>query len=187
MSYSYISIDRESLPGELLDLQKAQMRVTYDDDDDFITNVIQRAIALFEKKTGLSVFLAEVEWFPDGHDSYSVQGARCPRQPVSEWAALDATQIDVSGSYTLEGRTGVYFCPGTPPNSVPGPDWFSGVTVTMTVGYAAVAEIDPSVLDLILRIGAHLYENRQSTTDVNLEEVPLFLDDLLVDHWVPRA
>jgi len=186
VSYVYVSIDRATLPEEMLDLQKAQMRVAYDDDDDFITRVIQRAIALFEKKSGLSVFLAEVEWIPDGHDSYSAQGARCPRQPVSAWTA-NADAVDVSDSYTLTGRTGVYFCPIAEQSSAPGLEWFPGVLVTMTVGYATVEDMDPGVLDVILRMGAHLYENRQSTTDVNLEEVPLFLDDLLVDHWVPRV
>lgn len=186
MSYVYASIDRTALPEELLDLQKTQMRVAYDDDDDFITGVIQRAISLFEKKSGQSIFQAEVEWIPDDHDSYSAQGARCPRQPVSDWTAADAS-ADVTTSYTLTGRTGVYFCPVATQSSAPGPEWFPGVTVTMTVGYAAVEDIDPSIIDIILRIGAHLYENRQSTTDISLEEVPLFLDDLLVDHWVPRV
>ncbi|WP_376742125.1 hypothetical protein [Ensifer canadensis] len=170
-----ISIDRATLPGELLPIAKTHMRVSYNDDDAYIQLCLQRAIDLFERHSGRCVFETVAFWEP----VRSAQRLLLPLIPVQSFTAADATGNDVTNEYEIKG--GDYF---QRKDGAPVP---AGMMITLTCGFAAMADLPPSPVDITLRVSAYFYENRESVTSYGLEQVPQWMNDLLLGNWVPRA
>ena len=92
--------------------------------------------------------------------------------------------VDVSIEYALESASAV------------DPVWLvhsDGTTfpadaaVSLSVGFADADDLPPAEEGNVLRIAATLYENRESVTPLNLDQVPLWLNDALGGLWIPRA
>lgn len=187
MSYRITNRDTTALPTELLPLFKAQVRVDFTDDDVLLTSILARSIDLYERKTGLTIFSGTAEWSPDEFDNVTDLGIQVPLQPISVMTVEDADGNDVTSSFKIVGNqapgraSGLYFVPAADAEM---PD---GLAATLTLGAASAAEISPATLDSILRIGGHLYENREAISDLLLRDADWWADDLLVAGWVPRA
>lgn len=64
---------------------------------------------------------------------------------------------------------------------------FGAVTVTYIAGYGAAAANVPDGIKVAVRmLVAHLYENREATTDIALKEVPLGIKALLHPFYLPK-
>lgn len=189
MSYKIANKDYTTLPGLMLEQAKEHMRVDFTDDDNLIKSILGRAIDLYERKTGLTIFDGDFEWKPDGFDNVTDDGIQCPAQPLGNpMTMVDSGAADVSSSWSLVGNvipgqaSGVYLRPVTEGTTLP-----DGMTVTAKLGYEDVATMPPATLDSILRIAAHLYANREAISDLLLREADWWADDLLVGAWVPRV
>jgi uncharacterized phiE125 gp8 family phage protein len=188
MSYKLSGVDRTTLPAALLPKVKLHVRVDYTDDDALLTDLTARAIDLYERKTGLSIFKADFAWSPDGFDAVTDDGVLCPAQPLATLAVTDSDNVDVTTAYQLAGNqidgqaSGLYLQPVDTSATMP-----DGLKVTAIAGYTDPTAIAPATLDSILRITAHLYANRESVSELLLRATDWWMDDLLVGAWVPRV
>jgi hypothetical protein len=180
MSY-VLTPDWTTLPTALLPLAKAQLHITFTDDDAQITRQIASAISYFEKFNGLQIFGAAVAWSPILELGWSAYPT--PVQPVRSFTVLVDT-VDVSTEYELRQRSAVepvYLV------KLDGTAFPAAAVITLQAGYDDASKIDPSIVDVILRVTAALYENRESISATAIDQVPFWLNDLMGGHWIPRA
>lgn len=196
MSLTKLDVDRTVLPAALLPLAKAHLRVEFSRDDAYITQTIARAIDQFERKTGFSVFAADYEWSPGPFErrfyapAYLSGAWLVPVQPIVEpWAAEipngGGAAVDVTANYQLIGdidsdRVGAQYFVGPPA---------AGLAITFTAGFAAIEDLSPGLVDVILRRTAYLYEFREAVAAPGASGAMTadWWNDELVGHWAPRC
>jgi hypothetical protein len=192
--------DPTKLPGELLSLAKSHCRILFDDDDAYLTSLIGSMIDLFERLTQFWVFGSTVEWVPGPSDvprdipgaCYGVATAstwQLPCGPAStSFTATDADAGDCSTRFAILGDagTGAYaaavlqLLPGEVlPTALP-------VTVSLTVGFEAAADLPPALTDIILRMVAWRYEQREMGLMPGVDVTP-YANSLITSFWVPRC
>jgi uncharacterized phiE125 gp8 family phage protein len=179
MSHTFTSVDTTTLPAAMLQMTKSHLRVDVDEDNAAITEYLAWAIDYASKFWELQIFAAAVAFKPDGGaTSYA-----CPVRPVSTFTAADAGG-DVSVDYLLQSA------------SLTEPAWLvrsdgaafpTGVTFSLTAGYAALTDLSPAMRGNILRIAATMYEHRETVTTETVDQVPYWLNDMMGGLWVPRA
>jgi uncharacterized phiE125 gp8 family phage protein len=172
--------DLTALPAALLTQAKGHCRIDGSYDDTFVTSAIGRAIDLFERKAGISVFATQWEWRPDQTD-FCNNVAKVPVSPVDTWSAKDAGNADVGASFTLTSMSthgvGLYAFNGA---------WVDGLVFTIGSGYAAAA-LPYGILDAVLRCTAHLYEHREILVPGQDMATPGWFMDEIATYWMPRA
>lgn len=180
-AYALRDVDYAALPTAMLGLAKTHMRVDFNDDDEYITSCLARAIQLFENKSGQHVFSAQADWQPEAWDAPSVE---CPVQPVADFIATDADATDVSDAYAIRS-TGSATAP-LMFSTVDGSAIPAGLDVVLAIGFEDVDTLPPAITDAVLRIAAMLYDQRESVA-APMDQVPSWWDDLLVGQWIPRC
>ena len=119
-------------------------------------------------------------------------GLQLPVCPVSTFTAEltpadNSGAVDVTSSYQLVGtldpsqferqwlvvKPGVTVAPGS-------------VTVTLTAGYADAGELAPGVADIVLRMTAHLYENREFAS-IEGFDVLAYAASISTGLWIPSC
>ena len=181
MSVRVVSRDIETLPDDLLALAKSHLRVDGTYDDAFIRSVIARAIARFEATNEGTLFETEVLWKPAAAE-FTNGSATTPARPVQSFEAVDSTDVDVTADYSLELKwTSIH---GIPIQVLTGAS-ASGLSVTLTCGFAGADFLPPEVTDTVLRHTAHLYEHREILIPGREYVAP----DLRMDAtwWMPRV
>jgi len=189
MSIEIDTVDRTTLPAEMLPLAKEQMRVASDKMDDYITGLIARTIDVFERQSGLSIFQATLMWSPDSFDTVNDDGVLVPVQPIIEWTAATDSG-DVTDQFKIVGNktgraTGLYLQrvdQSLPPSFDPVP-----VTLAMTVGCEAMDDIPLGALQAILDRVATLFTWREDLAEGNVIDVPQSDQTWFVGNWVPRV
>lgn len=181
MSYSITAIDRTTLPAALLPIAKEHMRVDFTDDDASITRYIQWAISYLEIFWGQRIFSASVDWLPP-IDAYSSR-YQIPVQPVASFIVMSEA-VDVSAEYALEMNGMISPVWLVHSDGTPFPD---DAAVSLTAGFTDPDEIEPAALGGILRVGASLYEYRESISSISLDQIPFWMNDVLGGLWIPRA
>jgi len=174
-------VDRATLPANMLSIAKTHLRVTFADDDDYIRLCLSRAIDLFERHAGWFVFTRTIEWSPsvDGSVRLSI-----PVQPIDGMTVLDSGGVDVSADYRAfpDHEALRWYFERLDKAALP-----AGLKVTLVAGFADLTNLPPSVTDITLRLTAYFYENRESIASYSLEQVPQWMNDLLLGNWIPRA
>jgi uncharacterized phiE125 gp8 family phage protein len=175
-----IGVDRATLPANMLSIAKSHLRVTFDDDDEYIRLCLSRAIDLFERHAGWFVFTRTVEWTPPNGKVL----LPTPVQPIDGMTALDSLGSDVTAQYRIYANheTLRWYFERLDKAAIP-----AGLKVTLIAGFASMANLPPSVTDITLRLTAYFYENRESIASYSLEQVPQWMNDLLLGNWIPRA
>jgi uncharacterized phiE125 gp8 family phage protein len=181
MSTVYGAVDYTTLPAALLPLAKQHLRVDFSDDDTSITAYIKHAISRFERYSGWRVFGSPVVWTP-----YVPSGAAslaCPVQPVSSFTASYA-ETDVTADYQLDAQssTGPLLLSRKDGTAIP-----PGIILDLAAGYADAAKLDPAAENIVLLITGSLYEYRESVSAASPDLMPMWMSDLLVGTWIPRA
>lgn len=183
--YSITAVDYAALPAALLDIAKQHMRVDFTDDDDLIERYLASAIAHVELVSGWRIFPTIVSWFPTLIST--AYAYRTPLGPVASFLVMldePAPPTDISNQFAIITDTPVT------------PSWLSKkdktafptpITMTLNVGYTDADKLPPNMSDVILRIAASLYENRETVSQPSLTQVPFWMNDLIVGLWIPRA
>jgi len=173
--------DFAALPTALLATAKSHMRVDGTFDDATIKSMVARAIDWFERVTGVSVFATDYEWSPDATD-FCNSVARVPMTPVNDGTTAKVGADDVTANYTVTTMSthgvGIYALNGA---------FASGLVVTVKSGYADEATLPPGVLDAVLRMAAHLYDNREILVPGTQMATPGWMTDVISTYWMPRA
>lgn len=183
--YSITAVDYTALPAALLNIAKQHMRVDFTDDDDIIKRYLASAIAHVELVSGWRIFGTTVSWFPTLNAT--AYAYRTPLAPVASFTVMldePAPPTDISNQFAIITDTPVT------------PSWLSKkdktafptpLTMTLVLGYSDATKLPPNMSDVILRIAASLYENREAVSQPSLTEVPFWMNDLIVGLWIPRA
>jgi hypothetical protein len=179
---SYVSTpDFATLPTALLPVAKQQCRVSFDTDDDIIKQHIGWAISYCERFWDQKIFGSSVVWLPV--IAGNAWAYKCPVQPVSAFTVM-SDGVDVSSEYALKQGDPVEPVYLVHVDQTPFP---ADAEITLTAGFTDPSQIDPGMLGGILRTTAKLYEYRESITDLNLNDMPFWLNDMLGGYWIPRA
>lgn len=187
MALALVSVDRVTLPQAMLTLAKLQMRVTFDDDDQLIVHKLAHAINLFETLTQFAVSKAIYTWTPGAMTPLSSDGlptdsGLIPVMRVSSFTAKDAANVDVTTQLALYGDTLPH---SIAPQYLTGPSTITP-TVSLTVGYAQLADVPPMIIDIVMRIAAYLYEWREVQNVPGVDGVA-YANSLLTNYWIPRC
>jgi uncharacterized phiE125 gp8 family phage protein len=160
-----------------LDEVKAHLRIDHDDEDTYIGAVIEAAVAHFDGYEGvLGRCLVTQTWRSDYADFSSL---RLPLWPLASVTSL--TYVDINGTTQTVSASNYevvrdysgafialldgYIWPQTATRTSP-------VSVTAVYG-SAVADVPAAIRAAVLLLAGHLYQNRESSTDVPLTEIPM--------------
>jgi uncharacterized phiE125 gp8 family phage protein len=190
MSWTVETVDRTSLATALLPLVKGHCRVDFDDDDTLITTYTKIAIGQLEQVWGFTVFGVEGIWKPVALTNADAAMAELDRratpvQPVSDFEAIDDDGNDITADFQLINATSI----STPTylatkDGSPFPD---GTIVSLSGGFEDADDMPPEALGAVLQVTARLYEYRESSVSFSINQMPMWLNDLLVGLWQPRA
>lgn len=170
--------DLTLLPTGLLTSAKAQLRIDWNYDDQFIKDCTARALGRFEQLNGVALNKQTFEWRPD-QSEFCDSRAVVPVTPAQTFTVKDANAVDISTAFTITTNT-VFGVPLLYLNGA----WQSGMVVTIATGFDP-DKVPPPVLDVVMRNMAHLYEHRE----ILLPGSEFVAPDLQVDAtwWVPRV
>jgi hypothetical protein len=175
------AVDRAVLPNGLLSIAKSHLRIDGIYDDHYIAMTIARAIGWFERVTQVSVNPVTWQWRPD-HGNFCGGVASVPVSPVNSFTVAGGDLSDITSGYELTTMSthgvGLYALSGA---------FASGMKVSMPSGYASAAEIDPGIIDIVLRYTSHLYENREILVPGVEAQTPGWMSDVVATYWVPRC
>ena len=161
--------DETITPGVLsLDLVKAHLRVTHDDEDALISQYLAAAIASVEKLTGKLLTRRTV-----------TQDASCfgrfmplhwgPNPASLTIEYLDGAMVEQTIADARIARGRVYPAASWP-SAVDG-----SVLLTYTAGFATVPD---DLIAAVLLLTGHMWINREAVTDRPAHEVPLAVESL---------
>lgn len=217
MSVQLIKRDGATVAAAWLPLVKMHCRVDFTDDDVYLKDVIDRAIALIERETGLSVCSSQYVFRPDAASAaqYSDFGQymgdeasnRCAGGGCTGYKVPDATSglTNISGFRVLVGGddvTPLYELVGNITPGAPSQRYLvsSGGTISrqgaaptstdtviyFTTGYETPEDTPAGLRDLVLRIAAMYYEDREANSGSN-SFAPDWLRHAFSTLWVPRC
>src|SRR5262249_18725343 len=155
MNHEVISRDYATLPAALLMPFKQHGRIDTADDDDLIRSMLGRAIAHFENENELIVFASDLAVTPLSSDWFCGSVLRFEVSPVTDVVVESpaGTPLTDQSGYVLKanGVAGIrlYYLVGA---------YVSGMRVTFSSGFDAVAQLTPDLLDEIMRRTQHLYD-----------------------------
>ena len=180
MSITVISADWDTLPNEMLPAMKQHLRIDNTFDDVFIEDAIRRAIDHFQRVTEITVFATEYLWEPDAL-GWCAGTIRSPITPISEFAA------DVDGIRRFRRlpvqhqqrarRADLYWTDR----------YAAGLGLTLTSGYPSADLVPPGMRDVIFRLAATLFENREILVPSGQFLTPGWLEQVMGPYWLPRA
>lgn len=187
MGWQVTTVNRTVLPAALLPTVKQHCRVDFAEDDTILTTYTGIAIAQLEKVWDLRIFGTDGNWTPPGAppETPALDRWQTPITPVVSFTAADAEAADVKASFALDngGSTGG-------PNymmTADGSPFPAAITFGLKGGFATADELPPEALGAILQVTARLYEYRENIASYSVNLMPLWLNDLLVGLWQPRA
>jgi uncharacterized phiE125 gp8 family phage protein len=168
-----------------LAIAKSHLRVTWNQDDDYISELLKGARDAAEHESGRqfcqATYALTLDDFPRGceADNYDIE-IRLPVGPVLGVSSITyrdedgATQTLSTDDYAVGVRTGriapVSFWPATDPEAI------DNVTVTFTAGYGGRDAVPGRAKDAIRLILADRYENRGDN-----------VSNFLADREIPAA
>ena len=180
-----------------VDQAKAQSRITAVDtsQDDLISLYIQTAVRYAERRLGRQLMTSTYKYVTDClPDDYS-KWIELPVSPVQsvtsvQYIADDGTlttwdsNLWVSDLISEPARIRPIYQGSWPVYQ----QTLNAIQVTFVAGYGNASSVPPELKTAILMLTAHLYENRETTTDVALMEVPYAVNAQLdLYRWHPNS
>lgn len=163
-----------------LDEAKAHLRISHDDDDDYIEALIDAATAYIDGPYGAGIALLTQTWrlsldrFPNG----ALRLPLCPVQAVTAITYTDlagTVQTLSAGSYSVDTDRSPAILFPTYGTSFPTPQAIPGaVKITMRVGYEP-ADLPADLRRAVLLLIGHLNENREPIVGITGSVTPIEL------------
>ena len=172
--------DRQTLITELFDAFKLHLRILHDIEDSSIEMYLGAAIDQIGILAGTDVF--STQWrvfYPETVDySYpsTLTGWYCGRWNISNIIIKDAQGNDVTSEYTFDREQGMIY---------PHPGY--NMDITFDTGYVGKAEIPHNLLNIIFRLGADFFENREANRIGEPKQLPGWVEYSLASIWSPRC
>lgn len=171
-----------------LSTAKLHCKIDVNDDDSLVSALITTARRWCESRLGQQLITATRKLYLDGFPCHEIVLPYAPLQEVSSVTYVDTAGTTQTWSSTLYDVDAV---------SKPGrirPKWsqvwpfarsqMNSICVTYTCGYGLTeASVPASIRQAMLLLIGHLYENRESTIDTALKEIPNGVESLLMSEW----
>lgn len=167
----------EALVDLLLLTFKDHLRVLHSDEDDLLKIYLQGSLESIGTFGDLDVM--ETVYTQTTLDAEVVDASAYTHlalSPISSIAITDGVPADVTSSYELDLAKG-YIYPSLDPSH----------TAVITTGYNAVADIPRSLLSIVFRYGAHLYEHREAIQIGEPKHLPDWVNFALASILQPRV
>lgn len=179
-----------SNPAYSLDEAKAQLNLLHDDDDDFVTSLIETATALVEGPNGIGLALIAQTWRATLHGSFPSGSIVIPLRPVTAIDSItyrdldgviqtvDPTSYDFDADLALATLTPISGWPRAHPTR-------PLVKITFRAGHGR----DPSSVPAPIRhaialMVSHWWKHREDSSDKPLTTIPLGSAALLARYRV---
>lgn len=191
MGLTVVTQDFDALPVAMLAEVKEHLRVTWTWDDAQIKRSIAGAIDEIERASGMHIAPISAKWKPSfGDFAYAYYAelvpptcyARSPLAPVKTFTVAAADAADITADFALEHRS----IRGAPVDYFIG-SYSDGIEFTITAGFVNMSDMSPGVRDVVYRLTAHLFENRDILVENRLSMTPDWLGTALSTFWIPRA
>lgn len=170
------NVDVNVLPNALLAAFKRHVRVENTYDDDFLTDALKRAIDQFQRVSGMTVNPTTFTWRPASGE-FKNGMATSPITPVKAYTATGGT-----GTYSLTTNTvhgvPIYYLYG---------EYGDGLSLAIETGYASEAELPAGIRDVVFRLAATMYENREILVPSGQFLTPQWLEQVMGTYWLPRC
>lgn len=160
---------------------KAHCDITYDGDDDLIDLLIEAATSRFDGWSGvLGRCIVTQTWRVDLTDWPACGIIRLPFPDIQSISSVkyydsdDVEQTVNSSQYAIYHDAKGGFLRFADNFTYPAAysDRLDAVQVVFLAGFGDASAVPPAIKAAILMTVAHLYENREATTDLNMIEVP---------------
>ena len=170
-----------SLPVSVTEA-RSQMRVEHDEDDLYISGLIDAAVAYVDAGGVLGRAMISQSWAQTGqHWAKRVPVTMTPVQALTAVKYYDtdnALQTATLSDFRLIGGANDSYV--EPVSSWPAtfnrPD---ALRIEVTVGYGAATDVPATIRHAILMLVAHWYENREDSMEAKLNNVPNGFDALI--------
>jgi uncharacterized phiE125 gp8 family phage protein len=168
---------------------KQHCRVDHSDEDALLATYVKAAVSHFENHTGMiGVTLGQQTWALYC-DSLPCEGLEIPLRPL---IAVDAFEYldPAAGIYvtwpTLNYTVDLFSYRG---RIAPVADWpvvkdvINAVKITFKAGFGSSnADVPVSLRVAVMQLAGHWYQNRETTSDMSLKELP-FAVEALISQW----
>lgn len=186
---------RKTAPGATpvtLDEAKAQCRVSFSDEDAFITSLIERAVATIDGPRGIGVCMVTQAWVLS-LDAFPT----CVALPMGPMKGVDAVKyVDADGveqtlaptEYLVDtGGEVARISPAYGKTWPPTRSQYGAVSVEFTAG-TSPESVNPSLKAAVLLMVGHWYQNREAVSgDASFAELPLGVRSILDQFRVGTA
>lgn len=167
------------------DEAKSHLRVEISDDDTLIDNIIITVRKYVEDILNIALITQTWDYFIDRLPEV----IKLPKTPLSSVTSISyidtdgASQTVTSSIYTVDtdsepGRIYLAYQQTWPTTR----DIRHAITIRFVAGYGDRTTIPLPIMQAMLLLIGHLYENRESTSPLTIKEVPMAVDSLLASY-----
>lgn len=185
MLWQVTNIDRTTLVAALLPTVKDHCRVTFADDDNIIKTYTSVAVGQLEQVWGFQIFGLDGTWKPELPSLAPLDRLVTPVSPAASFTSVDADGADNTAAFELLNKGMVNATNWLA--TTDGSDFPAGVVVSLKAGFVAPDEMPPEALGAILQVTSRLYEYRENIQSFSVNLIPMWMNELLVGLWQPRA
>jgi len=158
---------------------KGHLRVLHDVEDESIKDYLAASIDAIGIYMGNEIFPTDFKVLYTYKYDYAypsnLLGWYCGRWNVQTMQILDEADVDVSAEYEFDFEHGmVYNHP-------------VGRKITFSVGYTDKADVPPNLKNIIYRLAADFYENREANRVGDPKALPNWLEYSMASIWQPRV
>jgi uncharacterized phiE125 gp8 family phage protein len=168
---------------------KDQLRVTHDDEDTLIGRLVSVAVAHFDATGALGRAMITQDWAQ--WEPQSPGYVRLDMGPFQSLVSVEYYDADgvlqTADLADFETRLKNDFVICRPKENAEWPnadDRDDAIKITYRVGYGDADDVPENVKHAILLLVGHLYENRESSTEAALKELPMGIEFLLNNERV---
>ncbi|MEM8783072.1 MAG: head-tail connector protein [Planctomycetota bacterium] len=194
MSESLLTILPPDAMPTTVDRVKEQMRITGDDDsqDGMIERLIGAAVGMVERDTRRVLVTRTMRLALDDFPRKPPGVVHLPAVPVASIVSVKYLHAETGIQQTLSAASYRLDAAHEPGRLEPahGETWpavrkmLGSVTVDFVAG-AAADELPEDLVHAIIMIAAHLYENAEATTTLDLKAVPMAVETILARYRRP--
>lgn len=174
---------------------KTHLRIDHTDDDTLLGTYIQAARELVEAFTGRRMITRTEKLFLD--DFPPCDGIVIPVAPVravdsvKTYDDADAATTFAASNYVtdLNGHVGAVVLKSTAawPALAAAPRPINAVEVQFQSGYASAAAVPEAMKLAVKLLVGHMYENREATSPLTIQQIPLGIRHILTQYVVWEA
>lgn len=181
----------QAASGQVITTVDAKLRCRIDDasEDSVVDQLIKAATAMIEKQTGRA--LLQQQWLYT-LPAFVSSTIRIPLPPLSSVNSVKyrdkagVLQTVNASDYIVDktsllGTVTIADGKSWPPTQVR-PD---AVQIDFVCGYGAAANIDDDLLLAVYLLIGHFYANREAVSDRQMSELPLGVQAIISNYWVP--